>query len=66
MPSPAEVYRQNAAACNQLAERATDALAKQTFRKSAEAWLNLAALAEGQEKSEWCNAAIISGRRNVR
>jgi len=66
MPSPAEVFRENAAACEQLAEHATDALAKQTFRNAAEHWLSLAALVAGQEKSEWCKADIISGRGNVR
>lgn len=63
---PSEVYRQNAAECERRAERATDALAKKTFRDAAKQWLNLAALVEGQEKSEWWNADIISGRRNVR
>jgi len=66
MTSPAEVCRQNAATCEQQAEGATDALAKQTFRNAAEQWLNLAALVEGQEKSEWHKADIVSGRRNVR
>ena len=49
MPLPSEVYRQNAAACEQWAERATDVLAKKTFRDAAEQWLNLAALVEGPE-----------------
>jgi len=66
MPSRPEVCRQNAATCEQQAERATDALAKQTFRNAAEQWLNLAALVEDQEKSEWHKADIVSGRRNVR
>ena len=52
------VCRKRAAECEQWAERVTDTLAKQTFRNSAEHWLNLAALVEAQEKSEWCNAAI--------
>jgi hypothetical protein len=47
------VCRKRAAECEQWAERVTDTLAKQTFH-----WLNLAALVEAQEKSEWCNAAI--------
>ena len=49
MPLPSEVYRQNAAECEQRAERATDVLAKRTFRDAAKHWLNLAALVEGQE-----------------
>jgi len=53
MPSPADIYRQKAAECEQRAKSTTDALAKQTFRKLAEQWLSLAALVEGQEKSEW-------------
>src|SRR5262245_45399302 len=53
MPSPAEVYRQKAAECEQWAESAADTLAKQTFRDLAEQWLRLAALVEAQEKSEW-------------
>ena len=49
MPSPSEVYRQNAAECERRAERVTDALAKRTFRDAAKHWLNLAALVEGPE-----------------
>ena len=50
MSSPAEVYRQNAAGCEQWAERATVTLAKNTFRGLAEQWLRLAALVEGVKK----------------
>ena len=50
MSSPAEVYRQNAAGCEQWAERATVTLAKNTFRGLAEQWLMLAALVEGVKK----------------
>ena len=54
MPSPAEVYRENAAGCEQWSERATDALVKMTFRDLAEQWLRLAVLVEAaKEKSEW-------------
>jgi len=49
MPLPSEVYRQNAAECERRAERATDALAKKTFRDAAKQWLSLAALVAGQE-----------------
>ena len=54
MSSAAEVYRQNAAGCEQWAERATVTLAKNTFRDLAEQWLRLAVLVEAaKEKSEW-------------
>ena len=55
MPSPAEVYRQKRSRVRAFwAERATDTLAKRTFRDLAEQWLRLAALVEGdQEKNEW-------------
>jgi len=49
----AEKFRLNAANCEQLAERATDALAKQTLRNLVLQWQRLADLAERLEMGAW-------------
>src|SRR5262249_62118783 len=48
--SRSDEFRRNAAACEQLAEHAIDALAKQTFRKLVAQWRRLAELAERPKK----------------
>jgi hypothetical protein len=49
----AEKFRLNAANCEQLAEHATDALAKQTLHKLVAQWHRLADLAERLEMGAW-------------
>ena len=49
----AEKFRLNATNCEQLAEHATDPLAKQTLRNLVLQWQRLADLAERLEMGAW-------------
>jgi len=53
MPSKADKYRENAAACARKAEAAHDPGAKHDFEESARQWRHLAYLADEAERHRW-------------